>query len=73
MLILKINKQGPYKKDVFRAPGHQGSIKKLIHYLSTGRMVNIEHYSVYTIASVLKVQYTMIALCCFNLHRMSTT
>ncbi|XP_055330004.1 uncharacterized protein LOC129582498 isoform X2 [Paramacrobiotus metropolitanus] len=54
VLILKINKQGPYKKDVFRAPGHQGNIKKLIHFLQTGRLVNIEHYSVYTIASVLK-------------------
>ena len=55
VLILKINKQGPYKKDVFRAPGHQGNIKKLTHFLQTGRLVNIEHYSVYTIASVLKV------------------
>ncbi|GAU98187.1 hypothetical protein RvY_09366 [Ramazzottius varieornatus] len=54
VLILKINKQGPYKKDVFRAPGHQGNIKKLTHFLQTGRLVNIEHYSVYTIASVLK-------------------
>lgn len=55
ILILKLNKEGPYKKDVFRAPGHQGNMKKLIHFLQHGRLVNIENFSVYTIASVLKV------------------
>lgn len=54
VLILKLNKEAPYKKDVFRAPGHQSNMKKLIHCLQTGRLVNIDHYSVYTIASVLK-------------------
>lgn len=54
ILILKLNKEGPYKKDVFRAPGHQGNMKKLIHFLQHGRLVNIENFSVYTIASVLK-------------------
>lgn len=29
-------------------------MKKLIHCLQTGRLVNIDHYTVYTIASVLK-------------------
>ena len=41
VLILKLNKEGPNKKDVFRAPGHQGSMKKLIHFLQNGRLVNI--------------------------------
>ncbi|XP_037796889.1 uncharacterized protein RhoGAP71E isoform X6 [Penaeus vannamei] len=54
VLILKLNKEGPTKKDVFRAPGHQGSMKKLIHFLQNGRLVNIDNFSVYTIASVLK-------------------
>lgn len=54
ILILKLNKEAPYKKDVFRAPGHQGSMKKLIHFLQNGRLVNIDNFSVYTIASVLK-------------------
>ena len=39
---------------MFRAPGHQGNMKKLIHFLQTGRLVNMDNFSVYTIASVLK-------------------
>jgi len=54
VLVLKLNKEAPFKKDVFRAPGYQGSMKKLIHFLQDGRLVNIDKYSVYTIASVLK-------------------
>ncbi|RWS30956.1 uncharacterized protein B4U80_09792 [Leptotrombidium deliense] len=54
ILILKLNKEAPFKKDVFRAPGHQANMKKLIHFLQTGRLVNIDKFSVYTIASVLK-------------------
>ncbi|KAK4305768.1 hypothetical protein Pmani_022356 [Petrolisthes manimaculis] len=54
VLILKLNKEGPSKKDVFRAPGHHGSMKKLVHFLQNGRLVNIDNFSVYTIASVLK-------------------
>lgn len=54
MLILKLNKEAPYRKDVFRAPGHQGAMKKLTHFLQTGRLVNMDNFSVYTIASVLK-------------------
>lgn len=54
VLILKLNKEAPLRKDVFRAPGHQGNMKKLIHFLQTGRLVNIDTFSVYTIASVLK-------------------
>ncbi len=33
VMLLKINKEGPFKKDVFRAPGHQGNTRKLIHFL----------------------------------------
>ncbi|XP_066253986.1 uncharacterized protein RhoGAP71E isoform X1 [Euwallacea similis] len=54
VLVLKLNKEAPYRKDVFRAPGHQGAMKKLIHFLQTGRLVNMDNFSVYTIASVLK-------------------
>lgn len=51
---MKLNKEAPYRKDVFRAPGHQGAMKKLTHFLQTGRLVNMDNFSVYTIASVLK-------------------
>lgn len=54
VLILKLNKEAPYRKDVFRAPGNQGAMKKLTHFLQTGRLINMENFSVYTIASVLK-------------------
>jgi len=54
ILILKLNKEAPFKKDVFRAPGHHSNMKKLIYCLQSGRLVNIDHYTVYTIASVLK-------------------
>ncbi|XP_037070701.1 uncharacterized protein LOC119091895 isoform X2 [Pollicipes pollicipes] len=54
VLILKLNKEAPYKKDVFRAPGHQGNMKKLVHFLQNGRLVNLDNFSIYTIASVLK-------------------
>lgn len=33
VLILKLNKEAPVKKDVFRAPGNQANMKKLIHFL----------------------------------------
>ena len=32
-MLLKLNKEGPFKRDVFRAPGHQGNMRKLIHFL----------------------------------------
>lgn len=54
ILILKLNKEAHFKTDVFRAPGHQATIKQLIHFLETGRYVNYHKFSVYTIASVLK-------------------
>lgn len=54
VLVLKLNKEAPRKKDVFRAPGHQGNIKKLVHFLHQGRLVNMDNFSVYTIASVIK-------------------
>ena len=78
MMLLKLNKEGPFKKEVFRAPGHQASMKKLIHFLQQvitllilaqilrsvtlqiltshvqGRLVNMQNYSLNTIASVMK-------------------
>jgi len=51
---LKLNKEAPLRKDIFRAPGHQGNMKKLVHFLQTGHLVNMDNFSVYTIASVLK-------------------
>lgn len=54
VLILKLNKEAPLRKDVFRAPGNVGAMKNLIHFLQSGRLVNVDNYSVYTIASVLK-------------------
>ncbi|XP_077279509.1 uncharacterized protein LOC143906964 [Temnothorax americanus] len=54
VLILKLNKEAPLRKDIFRAPGHQGNMKKLVHFLQTGHLVNMDNFSVYTIASVLK-------------------
>ncbi|KAG5347639.1 RHG20 protein, partial [Acromyrmex charruanus] len=54
VLILKLNKEAPLRKDIFRAPGHQGNMKKLVHFLQTGHLVNMDNFSDYTIASVLK-------------------
>ncbi|KAF0308608.1 Rho GTPase-activating protein 20 [Amphibalanus amphitrite] len=54
VLILKLNKEAPFRKDVFRAPGHQANMKKLVHFLQNGRLVNLDNFSIYTIASVLK-------------------
>lgn len=54
VLILKLNKEAPFRKDVFRTPGHQGNIKKLAHFLQAGRLVNLDNFSIHTIASVLK-------------------
>ncbi|XP_051158170.1 uncharacterized protein LOC127279688 isoform X2 [Leptopilina boulardi] len=54
VLILKLNKEAPLRKDIFRAPGHQGNMKKLIYFLQTGRLINMDNFSVYTIASALK-------------------
>lgn len=54
VLILKLNKEAPLRKDVFRAPGNVSAMKNLIHFLQSGRLVNVDNYSVYTIASVLK-------------------
>ena len=36
-MLLKLNKEGPFKKDVFRAPGHQGNMRKLVHFLQQVR------------------------------------
>lgn len=41
-MILKLNKEAPYKKDVFRAPGHQASMKKLIHFLQVRHWLDLK-------------------------------
>ncbi|ULU07288.1 hypothetical protein L3Y34_018802 [Caenorhabditis briggsae] len=54
MLLLKVNKEGPAKKDIWRAPGNQAQVRKLSHVMQHGRLVNIENFTVYTAASVIK-------------------
>ncbi|CAD5213868.1 unnamed protein product [Bursaphelenchus xylophilus] len=54
VLLLKVNKEGPLKKDIWRAPGNQAQVRKLSHIMQHGRLVNISHISVYTAASVIK-------------------
>jgi len=54
LMLLKINKEGPFRKEIFRASGNHQSMRKLIHFLQVGRLVNIENYHINTIASVLK-------------------
>ncbi len=55
VLLLKVNKEGPLKKDIWRAPGNQAQVRKLAHVMQHGRLVNIANFSVYTAASVIKV------------------
>ncbi|CAI5442243.1 unnamed protein product [Caenorhabditis angaria] len=54
MLLLKVNKDGPTKKDIWRAPGNQAQVRKLSSIMAHGRLVNIENFTVYTAASVIK-------------------
>uniref|UniRef100_A0A0M3I002 Rho-GAP domain-containing protein n=1 Tax=Ascaris lumbricoides TaxID=6252 RepID=A0A0M3I002_ASCLU len=54
VLLLKVNKDGPSKKDIWRAPGNQAQVRKLSHIMQHGRLVNIANFSVYTAASVIK-------------------
>uniref|UniRef100_A0A914DGF2 Rho-GAP domain-containing protein n=1 Tax=Acrobeloides nanus TaxID=290746 RepID=A0A914DGF2_9BILA len=54
VLLLKVNKEGPFKKDIWRAPGNAAQVRKLSHIMQHGRLVNISNISVYTAASVIK-------------------
>ncbi|VDN03781.1 unnamed protein product [Thelazia callipaeda] len=54
VLLLKVHKDGPTKKDIWRAPGNQAQVRKLSHIMQHGRLVNIANFSVYTAASVIK-------------------
>ncbi|CAG2104591.1 unnamed protein product [Medioppia subpectinata] len=54
VMILKLNKEAPFKQMVFRRCGHRGNIMQLIQFLQSGRLVNIDNYCVYTVAAVLK-------------------
>ena len=60
VMLLKLNKEGPLTQAIFRAPGHQGNVKKIIRSLQQVRLVNIQSFSVKTIASVLKAFFTNI-------------
>ncbi|KAI6183706.1 RhoGAP domain protein [Aphelenchoides bicaudatus] len=51
---LLVNKEGPLKKDIWRAPGNQAQVRKLANIMQHGRLVNISNISVYTAASVIK-------------------
>lgn len=53
--MLKVNKEGPVKKDIWRAPGNQTQVRKMTQIMQHGRLVNIANFSVYTAASVIKV------------------
>lgn len=33
VLLLKVNKEGPLKKDIWRAPGNQAQVRKLSHIM----------------------------------------
>ncbi|VDP25533.1 unnamed protein product [Soboliphyme baturini] len=54
VLLLSVNKLGPLKKDIWRAPGNQAHVRKLIHGMQHGHLVNVDNFSVYTAASVIK-------------------
>ncbi len=67
VLLLKVNKEGPLKKGIWRAPGNQAQVRKLIHVMQHGRLVNIANFSVYTAASVIKVNLLWFIATMFNL------
>jgi len=48
-MLLKLNKEGPFKKDVFRAPGHQGNMRKLIHFLQQVSLYYVKQLYFYDI------------------------
>ena len=48
-MLLKLNKEGPFKKDVFRAPGHQGNMRKLIHFLQQVSLYYVKQLYFYNI------------------------
>uniref|UniRef100_A0A0N4ZIV5 Rho-GAP domain-containing protein n=1 Tax=Parastrongyloides trichosuri TaxID=131310 RepID=A0A0N4ZIV5_PARTI len=54
VLLLKVNKEGPLRKDIWRAPGNQAQVKKIAHIMRGGRMMNISDINVYTAASIVK-------------------
>ena len=52
-MLLKLNKEGPFKKDVFRAPGHQGNMRKLIHFLQ--QVKNYKFWDIFEKAVLVNV------------------
>ncbi len=55
VLLIKLNKEGQQKKDIWRAPGNVSHVRKLVHMMAQGRLVNVDNFSAYTAASVIKV------------------
>lgn len=55
VLLLKVNKEGPLKKEIWRMPGNQAQARQLQKIMQSGRLVNISNFSVYTACSVIKV------------------
>ncbi|MFH4976981.1 hypothetical protein AB6A40_003690 [Gnathostoma spinigerum] len=72
VLLLKVNKDGPAKKDIWRAPGNQAQVRKLSHIMQHGRLVNIANFSVYTAASVIKKFLTKLPGGIFGLENEKT-
>ena len=55
VLLLKVNKEGPSKKDIWRAPGNHAQIRTLARHMRDGTLVNISHFDEKTVASVIKL------------------
>lgn len=55
VLLLKVNKEGPNKKDIWRAPGNHAQIRTLARHMRDGSLVNISHFDEKTVASVIKL------------------
>lgn len=55
VLLLKVNKEGPAKKDIWRAPGNHAQIRTLARHMRDGTLVNISHFDEKTVASVIKL------------------
>lgn len=62
VLLLKVNKEGPSKKDIWRAPGNHAQIRTLARHMRDGTLVNISHFDEKTVASVIKVAFWVFQL-----------
>ena len=55
VLLLKVNKEGPSKKDIWRAPGNLQQVRILSRSMRDGALVNVANFDEKTVASVIKV------------------